>query len=380
LRILILATDIFTRGGIARYTAALATALGSLAGADNVHVLPLLGDPEREFVPHGYQILPGASDKLSWYGKASHAVRAVLALGSYDLVFCTHVSQGVIAALGKLVRRTPYFVVCHGIEAWRHQSLAIQLALKKADLVLAISRFTAQKVREMNGVRQDRVRVLYNVISDDLAATLNCSDGVPTGLLQALPKGKLLLSVGGLTEAYKGVDVVLRALPRILAAVPDTHYVVVGNGRFRATAEAMTAKAGLSRNVSFAGEVSDHELAGYYRACNVFVLPSRMELADGKWMGEGFGRVYTEAALAGRPVVGSRDGGAAEAVLDGKTGIVVNPRSAEEVAGAAIRLLTDDDMAGAMGREGRAWANQHFRIANMRASLAEILRPYGLGA
>jgi phosphatidylinositol alpha-1,6-mannosyltransferase len=376
LRILILATDIFTRGGIARYTVALATVLGSLAGADNVDVLPLLGDRELEFVPKGYQILPATTERLSLYPKVRHAARAARALGSYDIVFCTHLSQSTIAAFGKLFARTPYVVVCHGIEAWRRQSFAIQSALKKAELVLAVSRFTAQKVCEVNGVRQDRVRVLHNVISDDLAAMLSC-DRMPMAS-EAPARGKLLLSTGSLTGAYKGVDVVLTALPTILAAVPGTRYVVVGNGQFRATAEAMAAEAGLSQNVNFTGEVSDQDLAGYYRASDVFVLPSRMEQEGGHWTGEGFGRVYTEAALAGKPVVGSRDGGAAEAVIDGKTGILVNPRSPEEVADAVIRLLTDPDLAHAMGREGRAWANQHFMVANMRVSLAEILRPYGL--
>ena len=65
--------------------------------------------------------------------------------------------------------------------------------------------------------------------------------------------------------------------------------------------------------------------------------------------GEGFGRVYVEAALAGKPVVGSRSGGASEAVLRGRTGFVVDPDSSDEVAEALLAILQDPELASAHG-------------------------------
>jgi len=69
-------------------------------------------------------------------------------------------------------------------------------------------------------------------------------------------------------------------------------------------------ETGVAENVTFAGEIPDAELAELYRSCDVFVLPSRGQGWLGLEGGEGFGRVYIEAALAGKPVVGSRSGGA----------------------------------------------------------------------
>jgi len=100
--------------------------------------------------------------------------------------------------------------------------------------------------------------------------------------------------------------------------------------------------------------------------------------SNGYWEGEGFGRVYVEAALAGKPVVGSTGGGAAEAVLHGRTGLLVDPTSVTEVADALIKLLRDPELAARMGREGRRWADDNFAVSALTRSLAGLLRPYKL--
>ena len=140
---------------------------------------------------------------------------------------------------------------------------------------------------------------------------------------------RTLLSVGSLTRAhaYKGFDTVIRALPLVLKRAPNLRYVIVGEGDDRPRLEKLAAELHLEKSVSFAGSVSDAQLAEYYRCCDAFVLPSKTTKRNGSWEGEGFGRVYVEAALAGKPVVGSRGGGAAEAVVDGETGLLVDPAS-----------------------------------------------------
>jgi len=116
-----------------------------------------------------------------------------------------------------------------------------------------------------------------------------------------------------------------------------------------------------------------------YRSCDVFALPSRTVPPNGTgWQGEGFGRVYVEAALAGKPVVGSTGGGAAEAVLHEKTGLLVHPESIAEVAGGLIKILGDAELAGRMGQEGQRWARRHFTVPALAASLDALLAPYRL--
>jgi phosphatidylinositol alpha-1,6-mannosyltransferase len=119
-------------------------------------------------------------------------------------------------------------------------------------------------------------------------------------------------------------------------------------------------------------------LAEVYRRCDAFVLPSRGQEQVGGVGGEGFGRVYVEAALAGKPVVGSLSGGASEAVLQGKTGLLVNPDSSDEVAEAVLAILGDPSLAARMGSAGRKWALDTFSEEALSRSLKELLQREGI--
>ena len=402
MRVLILATDIYTRGGIARYTDTLATSLGKLLGAANVDLLPIFDDPERSFTPARYRILQATTKRLTFSKKVQHATRVLVrAALQYDLVFCSHISLAPLAALGHACYQTPYLVVCYGSEVWDRLSLVKRAALKGSRLVLCDSQFTARVVAEVNGISATKIGLLLNAIPDDLVSRLVGSDRSQSchsrhddeDLSQRLlslrmpedkcwtahMNGPVLLSVGSLNKehAYKGVDTVIEALPSIQKAVPAVRYVVVGDGDNRQDLERSARRRGISGAVIFRGEVPDADLADLYRGCDLFVLPSRAaqryKVGHGVTEGEGFGRVYVEAALAGKPVVGSRDGGAAEAVIDGRTGLLVNPRSVEEVAGAVIGLLKTPERAAAMGSEGRRWALETFTVKAMCSQLERIL-------
>ena len=120
--------------------------------------------------------------------------------------------------------------------------------------------------------------------------------------------------------------------------------------------------------------LSDEQLAEYYRACDVFVLPGQAVAREATCVGEGFGRVYVEAALAGKPVVGSSGGGAPEAVLNGKTGLLVEPPSADRTAAAIIQLLENPTVATQMGGAGQQWALENFTVETLRRRLEKLLR------
>lgn len=127
-------------------------------------------------------------------------------------------------------------------------------------------------------------------------------------------------------------------------------------------------------------ETSDLGPAVHCRDCDRFALPSWARQRDGCWDGEGCGRVYAEAALAGKPVVGSRTGGAAEAVLHGKTGLLVDPLSVREIAEAVVTLLQRLEVAAEMGAQGRKWALENSSLDALRRELGGLLRPYGAGS
>jgi phosphatidylinositol alpha-1,6-mannosyltransferase len=158
----------------------------------------------------------------------------------------------------------------------------------------------------------------------------------------------VLLTVGQVGER-KAQDVVIRALPRILATRPDVAYVMVGLPRRRAEYEALAAELGVAERVRFVGLLPDEELPAAYNLADVFVLVSR-RAADGDV--EGYGIVVQEAALCGVPAVVSRDCGLTEAIIEGRTGLSVPPDDPEATAAAVLTLL-DESTGPVMGRLAR---------------------------
>jgi glycosyltransferase involved in cell wall biosynthesis len=382
LKVLILGTDLFSRGGIARYTSTLASTLGGMLGAENVDVLCFFnwgfeGSLPTEFGVKG--MVSGQTRASVWSRLRFLFEVAKAGMRGYDLVIANHVALAPVAATMKLIFRTPYWVACHCVEVWWGMSPWRRAALKRADVIIPVSHYTASVVQKMEGIQSSKVKVLHNAISNGFVDLLTAQEPSKIASVDPESGGKTLLSVCNLGPGneFKGVDTVVRALPAVLKALPDIRYVVVGDGEVRKSLEILAAQTGVAQSVTFAGEVSDAELAAFYRDCDVFVLPSRGKGVAGVAGGEGFGRVYVEAALAGKPVVGSRCGGASEAVLHGKTGFVVNPDSSGEVAEALLSILRDRELEERMGSAGRTWALDMFSEDALAGSLRKLLRPYG---
>ena len=298
----------------------------------------------------------------------------------YDLIIANHVALAPAAAMMKLIFRTPYWVCCHSVEIWWGTSKVRHAALKNADLILPVSRYTADVIEKLDGIQSSRVKVVYNAIPDSFVKLLLAEESLRDSIRKLGADGPLLLSVSSLVRGneFKGLDTVIRALPRILKTRPGVRYAIVGEGEIRPMLESLAAEIGVAENVTFLGEVSDSELAELYRRCDVFVLPSRGQERRGEVGGEGFGRVYVEAALAGKPVVGSRSGGASEAVLDGITGFLPNPLSIDDVAEALLAILNEPPLAARMGSAGRRWALDNFSEQALSKSLKELLRRFDI--
>jgi phosphatidylinositol alpha-1,6-mannosyltransferase len=159
----------------------------------------------------------------------------------------------------------------------------------------------------------------------------------------------VLLTVGRL-QRRKGHDMVIRALPRILAAHPDVVYLVAGDGEEMESLERLAGDEGVAGSVRFLGRVPQEDLPALYNLSDVFVMANRT-MPGGDV--EGFGIVFLEAGACGKPVIAGASGGTADAVIDGVTGILVDGTSTEEIARAVIRLAADPALRSRMGEAGR---------------------------
>ncbi|SFC72240.1 glycosyltransferase family 4 protein [Streptomyces aidingensis] len=160
----------------------------------------------------------------------------------------------------------------------------------------------------------------------------------------------------------KGQDTLIKAMPRILAAEPETVLLIVGGGPYRRELERLAARLGVAGSVRFTGPLAWSELPAHFGAGDVFAMPCRTR--RGGLDVEGLGIVYLEASATGLPVVAGDSGGAPDAVLDGETGWVVRggaETAAEETAERVVTLLGDADLRRRMGERGRAWVAERWR-------------------
>jgi len=236
--------------------------------------------------------------------------------------------------------------------------------LRQVDTFLPVSHYTAELLHD-RGVPSSRVHVVPNGTDPK---RFRPQDGTPLRERLGLSDQPLLLTVGRLVPR-KGIDTVLRALPSIAERCPDVAYVVVGTGPDRSRLQGLADHLGVQDRVRFVGDVDHDRLPLYYSAADLFVMPAREDPPDV----EGFGLVFLEANACGTPVIGARSGGIPDAIHDGETGLLVPPNAPEAFADAAVRVLTDPDLAETLARQGRHRAVNEASWDHIAARIHDLL-------
>jgi phosphatidylinositol alpha-1,6-mannosyltransferase len=226
---------------------------------------------------------------------------------------------------------------------------------------IAISAFTRQQTVAL-GAPDRRLHTIYPGVDPPAADTADV-DPAPT-------RAPTLITVARLEDPYKGFDMLLAAMPLIRARIPDARWVLVGDGSMRPEIEGRARALSISDAVTLTGAVSDAERDGWLRRADVFAMPGRLMGGDGG--GEGFGIAYLEAGAHGLPSVVGNVGGGAEAVVDGQTGLAVDPTDHVAIAEAVTRLLIDDGLRSRLGEGGRERAAS-FTWERMAASVDDLI-------
>ncbi|MGH7830929.1 MAG: glycosyltransferase family 4 protein, partial [Candidatus Binatia bacterium] len=287
---------------------------------------------------------------------------------------CTHLVMGLSGYFLHRIRGIPYVVWTYGLEVNSFSKRWVKPILQNADSVLTISELTKKHLLTLGVPASRIVKVCPGVNHPPEIRPLE-GRWEKIQDRHSLHHCKTLLTVGSLTklQRYKGIDMVLQALPTILASVPQTRYLVVGSGDDAPYLRELAQRLGIAVNVHFLGEVSSEELSALYAHCDIFVMPSREILQNGRCHYEGFGIVYLEASAFGRPVIGGNGSGAEEAILHDETGFLIDPLDIEQLAECALRLLKDAELARRLGEKGRKRALGEFTWDRAAARLIGLL-------
>ncbi|AOS95918.1 GDP-mannose-dependent alpha-(1-6)-phosphatidylinositol monomannoside mannosyltransferase [Microbulbifer aggregans] len=327
------------RGGIENLMEGLADNLGQ--AGHKVLVLADHAEGDESSVAGAYDVrfFGGWKHWRRW--RKAQALRSAIRGGDIEGVFAdSWKSAELLSELD-----VPLAVLAHGMEFPANPSDAkrtrIQKALSVADCIIANSAYTASLVQPyLSG--KSRLIVINPPIGPQADAerqALEALEKVTSG------RAPVLLTLARL-EPRKGVDAVIRALPAVRRHHPDVLYIVAGKGDDRARLEALAAEEGVADCVHFAGAVSDGEKAALFSRADLFVMPARRE-GDSV---EGFGIVYREANWYGVPGLAGREGGAADAVIEGETGLLCNASDQADVTAHLLAMLDDSDGLRRMGK------------------------------
>ena len=293
--------------------------------------------------------------------------------GEEDVVIATKWSpEGHAYLMLGTGRRTPMILMGYGREfrpepGRRVRGLAQRMVVRTAAGAIVISRYTKAQMAAA-GVPEHRIRVVPPAIDPDELSP-------PPDLERARqelgwPEAPTLLTIARLVRR-KGIDTVIEALARISRAVPEVEYVVVGDGPDKTRLVELGRQLGVEPRVHFLGGVSEQQKAACLHLCDLFVMPSRDLPSEPP---EGFGIVYLEANVCGKPVIAARTGGVEDAVEDGVNGVLVEPDRPDQVADAAVRMLADPGLAAGLGSRGRQRALEQFTWNVVAPQFTEAVR------
>ena len=256
-------------------------------------------------------------------------------------------------------------VMAHGIEVWKPLAASRHGALIRANLVLAPSRDTVQKLIDVQGVPPERIRRLPWPLSPSFLSLANAPVGLPKPA--GFPEqGRVVLTVGrwDASERYKGADELIRSVQQLGAAIPELHLVAVGSGDDLPRLRRLAVDLNLSDRVHFIENVSREEMAGCHARAEFFAMPST---------GEGFGLVFLEAMAFSKPVIGAACGGTTDVVEDGINGLLVPPGDQVALVHAVARLLRDESLRDELGRHGGEIVRRKYQFAVFQSALEKIL-------
>jgi len=223
-----------------------------------------------------------------------------------------------------------------------YNKLFIHKVLKSADAIIATTKSYA---KESPFLRRylDKIVVIPNGINIKEVTTPLTRE--KSREILGLPQNsEIILFFGSLVE-YKGPDILLKAFKKVKNVVPNAKLIFAGRGHMDSQLKETAKQMNISKDVIFTGFVEDNVKPLYYKAADVFCLPSTT-------LAESFGIVNLEAMAAGIPIVSSNLGGIPDIVKNGENGLLSKPYDVEMLAENLIKLLENDNLRVEMGKTG----------------------------
>jgi D-inositol-3-phosphate glycosyltransferase len=320
--------------------------------------------------------LPG---QLCTFAREVLRTEATFAPGYYDVIHSHYWLSGQVGALARDRWGVPLVHSMHTMAKVKNSSLAVgdpaeptarvigeEQVVEAADLIVANTRQEARQLVELYEAERSRIRVITPGVNLDM---FRPGDKASARRRLRMRPDALVVMFAGRIQPLKAPDVVVRAAADLLGRRPglrDRLVVPVIGGPSGSGLETprgvvdLAVSLGVDDVVRFVPPVEQATLVDYYRAASLVVVPS---------YNESFGLVAIEAQACGTPVVAANVGGLPTAIVDGRTGVLVDGHDPRRYADVLARLLDDEDTRDEMARAGAEHARQFGWQATARRTL-----------
>jgi phosphatidylinositol alpha-1,6-mannosyltransferase len=267
----------------------------------------------------------------------------------YDMVYINFADYGEAPALNALHwlgQSQPYTIVLHFPHSQvphRYETLKASGLAARAERVIAVSEFVAREAEAFLG---RECTVISHGVDTEIFQPDPAQRAPVRAELGASPDAPMLLTVSALEER-KGVQWMVRALPRVVEAMPNVIYVVVGDGPYKESVKSLADELGVADHVRFLGARTD--VARFYQAADLMVILSK---------GEASSLVSLEAMACGTPVVAPEHPPFSELIMR-KWGRQVSRKDNRTVSNTVLELLSSPKHRRRMGKAGRTYVLEH---------------------
>jgi len=288
--------------------------------------------------------------------------KAVKVMKQYQAKTIWFGAAAPLALMAKSLRNagaTNILALSHGHEVWWAKIPVFRSAIakisKNVDSLTFLGEFTKNAMLPAIKDPAKLVKIAPGIDIDHFAPS-----GIDKNLIEKykLQDRRVIVCVGRLVHR-KGQDKLIEAMPQVLKQFPDAVLLLVGEGPIKSMLDKLIRHHGLEHNVIFTGRVQFADLPKYIQLGELLAMPSR-----DRFFGlevEGLGIVYLGASACGVPVIVGKSGGAPDAVVENKTGLIVDGTKPAEIADAVCKLLGDKELAKQMGQSGRDWVVENWQ-------------------
>jgi len=283
-----------------------------------------------------------------------------------DIFLCGHLF--LANHMETIVKRynKKYHLFVYGIDCWAGRFKSRYSKLNSLDKIISISSFTSEQIKEQgfNG------EIVY------LPPVLDV-DKFPSISIEQNNNKVKFITVGRLSslEQYKGHDKVIESMNILVNKfnIQNIEYRIVGKGDDKERLELLTKELNIEEYVKFYGFVSNEELPKVYAQSDVFIMPSNVSLDPKKPEGEGFGIVFTEAAMYELPMIGPNDGGSTDIIDNMENGLECDPLSPDDIAEKMKFMIENEKLRKSFGKNAKEKILGHFTLKQLDTYLEKII-------